>query len=94
MFGKETIWPTLMITTSTTTSPSTPLTKNASQTHTNPLVHLGICVRMAVFEVLKPSYRGPVDVQDDLLKTVSVAASSFGTECIFEFLEAFCPKTT
>ena len=92
MFGKEAIGPAEVIDTSATAGAATPAAKDTAQTHAYPAVQRGKGRVMTVFEVLKPAREGPVHIQDDRRKTVTVGALGLGSETVFQFPETLGPR--
>ncbi len=84
MLGKESIRPAKMVPPPSLSPPMMSPTKDASHSHAHPLVEPGKRGLVAVLEILKPTLQGSVQIDDDRLQAVPVAALGFGSDGIFE----------
>ena len=84
MLDKESIGPAMMIETAATSSATVTMTEDAAQTHTDPTIEHNESETTAVLKVLKPTFHGPIHVQDDDRQAIAVGPSGLLTDGIFE----------
>ena len=91
LLSKEGISPALMVSPSTPTSTAKTFPEYAAQAHAYPGVERSKGRVMAVFEVLKPAFKGPIDIRDNREETMATGTSGLCSDRIFEFLFALTP---
>ena len=90
-FSKEGISPALMVGASSPTPTAMTFPKYAAQAHAYPGVQRSKGGVMAVFEVLKPTPKGPIDIRDNREETMAISTPGLVTDRILEFLLALLP---
>ena len=91
LLSKEGISPALMVGPSTPTSTATTFPKYAAQAHAYPGVQRSKGCVMAVFEILKPALKGPIDIRYNREETMTISTPGLVTDRILEFLLALTP---
>ncbi len=91
LFSKEGISPALMVGPSTPTSTAKTFPEYAAQAHAYRGVQRSKGGEMAVFEVLKPTLKDPIDIRDNREETMATGTSGLVTDRILEFLLGLSP---
>ena len=76
-----------MIQSSTSTTSAFPLAEDRTQSHSYPSIQRSKRSAVAVLEILKPATQAPVDIGNDDLQAMPVAAMGVSTKGVFEFLD-------
>ena len=85
---KELVRPALMIMSPADSFEPYAIAQDTSNPSSHPTIDRGKGPSIAMFEVLKPSSHGAVDVFDDHCQAMPVAAAGLGADSILELLEA------
>ena len=92
MGGKEGIGPALMIASSTAATAAQAATKDTSNTHPYPSVHLAERFAVAMFEVFKPASDTTIDFPYDRIEALAVGAFGLRPYRFLELLEALVAR--
>jgi hypothetical protein len=79
LLGEVSVWPSLMVRTTSPASLVLPLAQDATQAHPNPAVQFGKGAAMTVFEIAKPSPQRPVGVLNQVVEAVPLGAPGLGS---------------
>ena len=91
LVSKESIRPALMVGPAAPTPKAQTDPEYAAQAHAYPGVQRSKGEGMAVFEILKPTTKGPIDIQDYREETMAITTPGLVTDRIFEFLLTLTP---
>ena len=91
LFSKESISPALMVGPAAPTPTALTFPEDAAQAHAYPGVQRLEGVATAVFEVLKPAPKGPIDIRDNSEETMAISTLGLVTDRIPEFLLTLSP---
>ena len=91
LLSKESILPALMVGPSTPTPTATAFPEYAAQAHAYPGIQRLEGPATAVFEVLKPTRKGPIDIRDNREETMAISTPGLVTDRIPEFLLTLTP---
>jgi len=91
---KELIRPALMIMSSANTFKPYALAQDTSNPSSHPAIQRGKRPFIAMFEELKPSSHGAIDLFDDPCQAMAIAAPGLGPDGILELLEALPSRPT
>src|SRR6266550_811503 len=92
MLDKESVWPAMMIQPAAAPTSTVTNTENAAQAHTDPTIQDHESKTTAVLEVLKPSFHGPIDLQDDDRQAIAVRPFGFLANGILKLLETLSSR--
>ena len=92
LLSKEGISPALMVGPSAPAPTATTFPEYAAQAHAYPGVQRFEGPATAVFEILKPTLKGPIDIRDNREETMAIGTSGLVTDRIPEFLLTLTPR--
>ena len=91
LLSKEGIAPAVMVRPSAPTPTAPTFPEYAAQAHAYPGVQRSKGSIMAVFEILKPAFEGPVDIRDNREETMAIITPGLVTDRIPEFRQTLTP---
>src|SRR3972149_10911787 len=92
LFGKEGVWPAVMVQSAAFAAAPATFSENAPQTHADPAVQFTKRVPVAVLEIREPAAQGAVHVCHDGGETVARCAFRLRADCVFELRQAFAAR--